>query len=154
MRAERQQREWTAGRRRRSPESRLVATKAASAASRPADACGGDILVQNYAYLGTAILLEVAATSALKSSDGFSRLIPSVIAIVLYCVSFYFLSQCLRSMPVGIAYAIWSGFGIVLIALVGLVWFRQALDLPAVLGLALIIAGVVIVNGFSKTVGH
>ncbi|TXL75973.1 QacE family quaternary ammonium compound efflux SMR transporter [Vineibacter terrae] len=108
----------------------------------------------SYVYLGIAIVSEVIATSALKASEEFSRLVPSIIVVVGYGVAFYFLSLTLRTIPVGIAYAIWSGVGIVLIALVGLLWFRQALDLPAIIGMALIIAGVVVVNLFSKSVPH
>ncbi|HEX2890604.1 DMT family transporter [Vineibacter terrae] len=108
----------------------------------------------SYVYLGIAIVSEVIATSALKASEEFSRLVPSIIVVVGYGVAFYCLSLTLRTIPVGIAYAIWSGVGIVLIALVGLFWFRQALDLPAIIGMALIIAGVVVVNLFSKAVPH
>ena len=108
----------------------------------------------SYVYLGIAILSEVIATSALKASNEFSRLLPSVVVVLGYAVAFYFLSLTLRTIPVGIAYAIWSGAGIVLIALVGMLWFGQSLDLPAILGMALIVAGVVVVNGFSKSVPH
>jgi small multidrug resistance pump len=108
----------------------------------------------NYVYLGLAIVSEVIATSALKASEEFSRLVPSIIVVLGYAVAFYFLSLTLRTIPVGIAYAIWSGVGIVLIALVGVFWFRQSLDLPAIIGMALIIAGVVVVNVFSKSVPH
>lgn len=109
---------------------------------------------QAYAYLGVAILSEVIGTSALKASEGFSRLAPSIVTVIGYAISFYFLSLTLRTMPVGVAYAIWSGVGIVLLALIGLFWFRQTLDLPALIGLGLIVAGVVVVNGFSGSVGH
>ena len=108
----------------------------------------------SYVYLGAAIVCEVIATSALKASDEFTRPVPSIIVVIGYAVAFYLLSLTLRTMPVGIAYAIWSGVGIVLIALVGLIWFRQSLDLPAIIGLALIIVGVVVVNVFSKSVAH
>jgi len=107
-----------------------------------------------YAALAVAILAEVIATSALKASDGFTRLWPSVVTAAGYGVAFFFLSIALRSVPMGIAYAIWSGIGIVLISAAGWIWFRQALDLPAMLGLGLIIAGVVVVNVFSKSAGH
>lgn len=105
-------------------------------------------------YLGIAIIAEIFATSALKSSDGFSRLLPSVVTVFGYMISFYFLSLTLREVPVGIAYAIWSGVGIVLISLVSWLWFGQKLDGPAIAGLGLIIAGVVVVNVFSKSVSH
>lgn len=107
-----------------------------------------------YVYLGVAIVAEVIATSALKASDGFTRLCPSVMTVLGYGVAFYFLALTLRVIPTGIAYAIWSGAGIVLISAIGWVWFRQALDLPAMIGLGLIVAGVLVVNLFSKSVGH
>ena len=107
-----------------------------------------------YAYLGVAIVAEVIATSALKASDGFTRLWPSLVTTVGYAIAFYCLALTLRVIPTGIAYAIWSGIGIVLISAVGWVWFRQALDLPALIGLGLIVAGVVVVNVFSTSVGH
>ena len=107
-----------------------------------------------YLYLGIAIVCEVIATSALKASAEFTRLVPSIIVVIGYGVAFYCLALTLRTIPVGIAYAIWSGIGIVLIALVGWLWFRQSLDLPAIIGLGLIIAGVVVVNAFSRSVPH
>lgn len=108
----------------------------------------------NYVYLFAAILCEVIATSALKASEGFSRLWPSVIVVVGYGLAFYFLSLTMRTIPIGIAYAIWSGIGIVLIAVVGWFLYRQALDLPALMGIGLILAGVLIINLFSKTTSH
>lgn len=108
----------------------------------------------NYVYLFAAIMSEVVATSALKAAEGFSRFWPSVIVIVGYGLAFYSLSLTVRTIPIGIAYAIWSGVGIVLISLVGLLLYRQSLDLPAVIGMALILAGVLIINVFSKTAGH
>jgi small multidrug resistance pump len=107
-----------------------------------------------YAYLGIAIVSEVIATSALKASDGFTRPWPSLATVVGYGVAFYFLALTLRVIPTGIAYAIWSGVGIVLISAVGWVWFRQALDMPALVGMGLIVAGVVVLNVFSKSVAH
>jgi small multidrug resistance pump len=104
--------------------------------------------------LGAAIVSEVIATSALKASDGFTRLWPSVVTAIGYLISFYLLSLALKTMSVGVAYAIWSGLGIVLIACIGWAVFGQKLDLPALLGMALIIAGVVVINLFSKTTGH
>ncbi|MRW89663.1 QacE family quaternary ammonium compound efflux SMR transporter [Duganella sp. FT80W] len=103
--------------------------------------------------LAIAIVAETIATSALKSSEGFTRLWPSVLVAVGYVVAFYFLSVTLRSIPVGVAYAIWSGVGIILIATAGWLLFGQKLDLPAMIGMGLIITGVVIMNVFSK-VGH
>lgn len=107
-----------------------------------------------YAYLIAAIILEVIGTSALQASEQFTRPKPLILTAVSYAASFYFLSLVLRTMPVGIAYAIWSGLGIVLITLVGLVWFGQKLDMPAVVGLALIIAGVGTINQLSSSVSH
>lgn len=107
-----------------------------------------------YAYLALAILAEVIATSALKSSDGFSKLIPSTVVVLGYGIAFYFLSLVLKTVPVGIAYAIWSGLGIVLIAIIGTVVFAQKLDWPAIIGMALIICGVIVMNVFSKSVSH
>jgi small multidrug resistance pump len=104
--------------------------------------------------LGAAIVSEVIATSALKASDGFTRLWPSVVTAIGYLISFYLLSLALKTMSVGVAYAIWSGLGIVLIACIGWAVFGQKLDLPALLGMALIIAGVAVINLFSKTTGH
>jgi small multidrug resistance pump len=108
----------------------------------------------NYVYLFAAIVSEVIATSALKAAEGFSRFWPSVIVIVGYGLAFYCLSLTMRTIPIGVAYAIWSGVGIVLIALVGLLFYRQSLDAPALIGMALILAGVLIINVFSRTAGH
>jgi small multidrug resistance pump len=105
-----------------------------------------------YLYLTIAIVAEVIATSALKSSEGFTRLWPSVIVAVGYGVSFYFLSLTLKTIPVGIAYAIWSGLGITLVSIIGYFVYKQGLDIPAILGLLLILAGVLVINVFSKTV--
>lgn len=106
----------------------------------------------HYLYLSLAIGFEVAATTALQASDGFTRPLQTTAALIGYAIAFYCLSLTLRTMPVGIAYAIWSAVGIVLIAAIGWAFYRQALDLPAIVGIALIIAGVLIVNLFSKTV--
>ena len=106
-----------------------------------------------YLALAVAIVAEVIATSALKASDSFRNLGPSVVTVLGYAVAFWFLSIALRTIPTGIAYAIWSGVGIVLISAVSWIWFRQALDLPAMVGLGLIIAGVAVVNLFSRA-GH
>lgn len=107
-----------------------------------------------YVYLAVAIVCEVIATSALKASDGFTRLLPAAITVVGYAISFYCLSLTLKLVPVGIAYAIWSGAGIVLISIIGFVAFQQKLDTPAVLGMGLIIAGVAVINLFSRSTGH
>lgn len=108
----------------------------------------------HWLYLAVAIVSEVIATSALKAAEGFTRPLPSLIVVVGYGVAFYCLSVVLRTLPVGIAYAIWSGVGVALIALVGWLLYGQALDLPAVVGMALIVAGVIVLNVFSKTVAH
>ncbi|OEC98440.1 MULTISPECIES: SMR family transporter [unclassified Rhizobium] len=107
-----------------------------------------------YAMLLIAIVLEVIGTTALQMSQQFTRLGPTVVLVVCYAAAFYCLSVTLRVIPVGIAYAIWSALGIVLISMVGVVLFRQKLDLAAIIGLALIIAGVLVVNLFSKSVSH
>lgn len=107
-----------------------------------------------YVYLLIAIIAEVIATSALNASNQFTRWVPGVITLIGYGVAFYFLSLTLRSMPVGIVYASWSGIGIILVALVGIVVFRQIPDLPALIGMVLIIAGVLVMNLLSKTTGH
>jgi multidrug transporter EmrE-like cation transporter len=101
--------------------------------------------------LGIAIVAETIATSAMKSSEGFTKLVPSIIVVIGYGIAFYFLSQTLKSIPVGVAYAIWSGVGIVLIALTGWLLFGQKLDAPALIGMALIICGVVVMNVFSRS---
>ncbi|MEO6984135.1 MAG: multidrug efflux SMR transporter [Paralcaligenes sp.] len=105
----------------------------------------------NWIYLAIAICAEVVATSALKASEGFTRLAPSTVVVVGYAAAFYFLSLTLRSIPVGVAYAVWSGAGIVLIAIIGALFLKQSLDAPAILGVGLIILGVVIIQVFSKS---
>lgn len=107
-----------------------------------------------YALLAIAIVAEVIATSALKASDQFSKLVPSLIVVLGYGVAFYFLALCLRTIPVGVAYAIWSGLGVVLVAVIGYFVFDQKLDPAAVVGIALILAGVLVLNLLSKTSGH
>jgi small multidrug resistance pump len=107
-----------------------------------------------YLYLTVAIVAEVIATSALKASEQFSRLVPSVIVVVGYSAAFYFLTLVLNTIPVGIAYALWSGLGIVLVTSVAAVLYRQVPDLPALLGMVLIVAGVVVINVFSKASAH
>jgi small multidrug resistance pump len=107
-----------------------------------------------YVYLSIAIALEVIATTMLKASDGFTRLWPSVVSLAGYAAAFYVLALTMRTIPVGIIYAIWSGAGIVLITLVGWVVYDQKLDAAALVGLTLIVAGVGIVNLFSKSVVH
>lgn len=111
-------------------------------------------MAQTYLYLVIAIACEVIGTSAMQASQQFTRMGPTVLMTISYIGAFYFLALTLRVMPVGIAYGIWSGLGVVLISVIGLVVFGQRLDGPAVLGLGLIIAGVVIINLFSKSIGH
>lgn len=108
----------------------------------------------NWLYLTIAILAEVVATSFLKVSDGFTNIWPSLISIVGYSAAFYFLSLTLRTIPVGIAYALWSGAGVVLVAFVAMIVHGQKLDVPAFLGIGLILSGVVVLNLFSKVAGH
>ena len=107
-----------------------------------------------YGSLGLAIVCEVIGTSALKESQQFTRFGPTLVMAACYLCAFYLLSIVMRTLPVGVAYAIWSGLGIVLIAAIGLVIFKQQLDLPACIGLGLIVAGVIVVSIFSKTAGH
>ena len=107
-----------------------------------------------YIYLAIAIIAEVAATSALKASEEFTKLVPSMIVIVGYGIAFYLLTLVLRSIPVGVTYAVWAGVGIVLVAIVGAVPYKQIPDIPAIIGMGLIVAGVVVINLFSKTLFH
>ena len=109
--------------------------------------------MSKWLFLGIAIVAETIATPAMKSSEGFTKLAPSAVVIIGYGIAFYFLSITLRSIPVGIAYAIWSGAGIVLITIIGWTFFGQKLDLSALIGIGLIIAGVVTMNVFSNS-GH
>ena len=105
----------------------------------------------SWTYLSIAIVAEIIATSALKSAEGFTRLWPSLVTIVGYAIAFFCLSLSLRHIPVGIAYAIWSGVGIVAISIIGFVLFKQSLDLAGFIGIGLIVAGVVVLNVFSKS---
>ena len=107
-----------------------------------------------YTYLAIAIVAEVIGTSSLKASDGFTQPGPTALALVGYLISFYFLALVLKTIPVGVAYAIWAGVGIALITLVGVFLFKQVLDLPAVIGIGLIIAGVAVINLYSKSLIH
>lgn len=108
----------------------------------------------SYLWLAVAIVAEVIGTSALRASSGFTRLVPTLVVVAGYGVAFYCLSLTLKTMPVGIVYAIWSGVGIVLITLVAIVLYRQVPDLPALAGLSLIVAGVVVLNLFSRMQAH
>ncbi|MDC9621185.1 SMR family transporter [Xenorhabdus sp. XENO-7] len=102
-------------------------------------------------YLLIAIISEVIATTMLKASDGFSRLMPSIVVVIGYCFSFWALSQVVKVLPLGIAYAIWSGLGIVLVSVAAIFLYQQKLDLPAIIGMLLIIMGVLVINLFSKS---
>ena len=104
----------------------------------------------SWIYLAIAIMAEVAATSALKASDGFTRLWPSILVVGGYSIAFYCLSICLRTIPIGVAYAIWSGVGIALIAIAGMILYGQRVDAPAAAGFALIITGIVTLTLFSN----
>ncbi len=106
----------------------------------------------SYVYLGLAIVAEVIATSTLKATEEFTRPFPSLVVVVGYGLAFYFLTLTLRTLPVGITYAIWSGVGIVLVTVLAILFYHQEPDLPAVLGMGLIVAGVVVIQLFSKTV--
>lgn len=107
-----------------------------------------------YAWLAIAIAAEVTATSTMRATQGFTKLAPSLVTVAGYAVAFYCLSLALRTMPTGVAYAIWSGVGIVLVASIAWAFQGQRLDLPAILGMALIIAGVIVMNLFSNSVSH
>lgn len=107
-----------------------------------------------FLFLSVSILMEVIGTTALKFSDSFTRLIPSLIAVSGYAIAFYCLTIPMKTVPTGIIYAIWSGAGIVLIGLAGWVFTGQKMDAPAVLGMFLILCGVVVINIFSKSVAH
>ena len=104
-----------------------------------------------YLYLAIAIIAEVAATSALKASAEFTKLIPSSIVVVGYGLAFYFMTLVLRTIPIGITYAIWSGLGIVLVTIAGIMLYKQIPDIPAIIGMGLIVSGVVVIHVFSKT---
>jgi small multidrug resistance pump len=107
-----------------------------------------------YLALAIAISMEVFATTMLKASEGLSRPIPATVTLVSYGISFYFLSQALKTMPTGVAYAIWSGIGIVLVSLLSWVFFKQRLDTPALAGIGFILVGVLVINLSSNTTGH
>lgn len=110
--------------------------------------------MMSYWYLAIAIVAEVIATSSLKASAEFTKLTPSLLVVIGYAVSLYFMMLVLRTMPVGITYAIWSGVGIVFVAIFSIFLYKQIPDLPAIIGMGLIIAGVVVIHLYSKTVGH
>lgn len=111
-------------------------------------------LMNPYLWLAIAIVAEVIATSTMRATAGFTRFVPSIVTVAGYAVAFYCLSRTLESVPTGIAYAIWSGVGIVLVAGIAWVWQGQRLDVPAMVGMVLIIAGVIVMNLFSDSVAH
>tara|TARA_Y100001968_G_scaffold308188_1_gene326678 strand:+ start:1590 stop:1922 length:333 start_codon:yes stop_codon:yes gene_type:complete len=106
--------------------------------------------MNRWVYLGFAIISEVIATASLKSTEGFTKLIPSAIVLIGYCAAFYFLSLTLDTIPVGVAYAVWSGVGIVGIAILSMIFYGQSLDLGSIIGMALIIAGIIVMRLYSK----
>ena len=110
--------------------------------------------MKQWFLLSLAIICEVIGTSALKSADGFTRFWPSTIVVTGYAFAFYFLSLSLKTIPVGVAYAIWSGVGTTLIVLIGWIFIGQKLDIPAIVGILLIVLGVAVLNIFSKSVVH
>lgn len=111
-------------------------------------------MTKTYLFLAAAIVFEVIATTSLARSDNFTRLMPSLITVAGYALAFWCLSFPLRVMPTGVVYAIWSGMGIVFISAIAWVWYRQSLDFAALLGMALILVGVIVVNLFSKSALH
>ena len=110
--------------------------------------------MKNWLILFIAILSETIATTALKASEGFTVLLPSIIVVIGYCLSFYFLSLTLRTIPVGIAYAVWSGVGVALVTLFGVLVYNQRLDFSALVGISLIMLGVVVLFSFSDSISH
>lgn len=104
-----------------------------------------------YLYLALAIIFEVIGSGFLNASEGFSKTIPTLITLTAYVVCFFFFSLALRELPLGLAYAVWGGVGIVLTTVISVVIFKQKIDLPAIVGISLIVAGVVVLNFFSKT---
>ena len=110
--------------------------------------------MSGYLYLAIAIVAEVIATTALKAADGFSKPLPLTLVVIGYGIAFWMLSLVMKSIPVGVTYAIWSGLGIVLISIASLLLYDQKLDLAALLGIGLIIAGVLVIQLFSASSGH
>lgn len=103
-----------------------------------------------YFYLAIAIVFEVLGSSFIKACEGFTKIVPSIVVVVAYVIAFYFLSLCLKTIPLSIAYAIWAGIGIVLTVLISIFIFKQNIDLPAIIGIFFILIGVLIINYFSK----
>lgn len=107
-----------------------------------------------YVFLGLAIVFEVCGSTFLQKSEQFTKLVPSLIMVTCFACTFYFLSLALKTIPLGVAYGIWGSLGIVLTAIVGYIVFKQKLDLPAMLGIAMMVSGVIVIQVFSKTVSH
>lgn len=110
--------------------------------------------MKSYIFLFLAILSEIFGTTFLKKSEGFTKLLPAALSVLGIALAFYFLSIAVRTIPVGIAYAIWSGIGIVFITIIGIIFFKQQPDVPAIIGLSLIVIGVIVINLFSKMGAH
>lgn len=108
----------------------------------------------SYVFLVLAIIAEVCGTTFLQKSEQFTRPVPSILTAFSYLVTFYFLSQSLKTIPLGIAYGIWGSFGIVLTAIIGFLVFKQKMDLPAMIGIGMMVGGVIVIQVFSKTVSH
>lgn len=115
---------------------------------------GFSLHTMSYFYLALAVIAEVIATGSLKATQEFTRPIPTLIMVIGYGLAFYFMTLALRTIPLGITYAIWSGLGIVLISLIGVLFYNEKLDLPATIGMILIIAGVLVIHLFSKSIRH
>lgn len=113
-----------------------------------------NVLTTAYTLLGCAIVCEVTGSTFLAKSDGFTKLVPTGITVIMFVLAFYLLSHVIKVIPLGMVYAIWSGIGIILTALVGFLVLKQSLDLPALIGIGFIVTGVVIMNLFSHSVGH
>lgn len=107
-----------------------------------------------YLFLGLAILGEIVGTTTLKATEQFTKLVPTIVVVISYCASFYLLSMAIRTIQVGTAYAIWCGVGIVFVSALAAIIYKQLPDTPAIIGILLIIAGVVVINLFSQTSGH
>ncbi len=107
-----------------------------------------------YLYLAIAVIAEVVATSALKATEGFTKLIPTIIVAIGYGMAFYFLTLVLKTIPLGITYAVWSGLGIILVTIIGIFLYKQIPDIPAIIGISLILSGVIVIHIFSKTISH
>ena len=107
-----------------------------------------------YLYLGLAIVAEVIGTSFLKATGEFTKLVPTIVVVISYLISFYLMTLALRTIPVGISYAIWAGLGIVLVAIIAAIAYKQIPDLASIIGMTLIVAGVLVIHLFSKNMGH